>query len=161
MLIELDRILLNSDLWGFDVNDQLKFFFPDNDNIHFISTNLDDLEGHLSTGMFHKPINDPAEQFAKFEGGGAEDKWIGGSEYHGRTARSVESQREDGDDDVKEGEPRRTPGAASSSSRPADEETMMDTGEEEGPGEQEIKRRLILIVSIGGVALNRSSRSFS
>jgi SAM-dependent methyltransferase len=47
LLVELDRLITNADLWGFDINAQLEKYFPDNDNINFASTNLDDLEGQF------------------------------------------------------------------------------------------------------------------
>ena len=44
LLIELDKIITNADLWGFDINPHLESFFPEKDNFHFISTDLEDLE---------------------------------------------------------------------------------------------------------------------
>ena len=44
LLVELDRIITNADLWGFDINPHLESFFPEKDNFHFISTDLEDLE---------------------------------------------------------------------------------------------------------------------
>ena len=47
LLVELDRIITNADLWGFDINPHLKEFFPEKDNFHFLSTDLEDLEGPI------------------------------------------------------------------------------------------------------------------
>jgi trans-aconitate methyltransferase len=47
LLVELDRIITNADLWGFDINPHLKEFFPEKDNFHFISTDLEDLKGPI------------------------------------------------------------------------------------------------------------------
>ena len=44
LLVELDRIITNADLWGFDINPHLQSWFPEKDNFHFISTVLEDLE---------------------------------------------------------------------------------------------------------------------
>ncbi len=44
LLVELDKIITNADLWGFDINPHLESFFPEKDNFHFISTDLEDLE---------------------------------------------------------------------------------------------------------------------
>ena len=44
LLVELDRIIMNADLWGFDINPHLKSFFPQKENFHFISTDLKDQE---------------------------------------------------------------------------------------------------------------------
>ena len=45
LLVKLDQILTNADLWSFDINPHLESFFPEKDNFHFISTDLEDLEG--------------------------------------------------------------------------------------------------------------------
>mgnify|MGYP001157195991 CR=1 FL=1 len=45
LLIELDKIITNADLWGFEINPHLELLFPQKDNLHFISTDLEDLEG--------------------------------------------------------------------------------------------------------------------
>ena len=47
LLVELDRIITNADLWGFDINPHLGSFFPEKDNFHFLSTDLEDLEGPI------------------------------------------------------------------------------------------------------------------
>ena len=47
LLVELDRIITNADLWGFDINPHLGSFFPEKDNFHFISTDLEDLKGPI------------------------------------------------------------------------------------------------------------------
>ena len=44
LLVELDKIITNADLWGFDINPHLESFFPEKDNFHFISTDLENLE---------------------------------------------------------------------------------------------------------------------
>jgi len=45
LLVELDKIITNADLWGFDINSHIESFFPEKDNFHFISTDLKDIEG--------------------------------------------------------------------------------------------------------------------
>ena len=47
LLVELDGMLNNADLWGFDINPYLELVFPQKDNFHFISTELEDLEGQF------------------------------------------------------------------------------------------------------------------
>ena len=60
LLLELDRIITNADLWGFEINPHLEILFPQKDNLHFISTDLEDLEGPfdlitLSHSIFYIP----------------------------------------------------------------------------------------------------------
>ena len=45
LLDELDGMLSNADLWGFDINPYLESWFPKKDNFHFISTDLGNLDG--------------------------------------------------------------------------------------------------------------------
>ena len=47
LLVELDRMLNNADLWGFDINHCLESLFPEKDNFHFISTDLEDVNGQF------------------------------------------------------------------------------------------------------------------
>jgi hypothetical protein len=39
-LVELDEILINAELWGFDINPHLLLYFPVKENFYFISTDL-------------------------------------------------------------------------------------------------------------------------
>ena len=60
LLIELDRIITNADLWGFDINPHLESFFPEKENFNFISPYLENLEGPfdliiLSHSIFYIP----------------------------------------------------------------------------------------------------------
>ena len=52
----MDRILSNAELWGFDINPHLKSIFPEKDNLHFISTTLEDLEGSFDLIIFSHSI---------------------------------------------------------------------------------------------------------
>lgn len=47
LLMELDGMLSNADLWGYDINPHLESVFPIKDNFHFISTKLEDLDGQF------------------------------------------------------------------------------------------------------------------
>ena len=43
LLIELDELLKNSDLWGYDINHHLESVFPKRGNFHFVSNSLNDI----------------------------------------------------------------------------------------------------------------------
>ena len=43
LLIELDKLLVNADLWGFDINTHLNSVFPKKNNFNFLATSLDDI----------------------------------------------------------------------------------------------------------------------
>ena len=45
LLFELDGVLEKAELWGFDINPHQESCFPKKDNFHFISTDLEDIEG--------------------------------------------------------------------------------------------------------------------
>ena len=45
LLDELDGMLSNADLWGFDINPYLESWFPRKDNFHFISTDIGNMAG--------------------------------------------------------------------------------------------------------------------
>lgn len=47
LLRELDGVLSNADLWGFDINPHLETLFFDKENFNFISTGLEDVDGHM------------------------------------------------------------------------------------------------------------------
>jgi len=47
LLVELDRIITNADLWGFDINPYLELVFPQKDNFHFVSADLNKAPGQF------------------------------------------------------------------------------------------------------------------
>jgi len=60
LLIELDGLLKNSDLWGYDINHHLESVFPKRGNFHFVSTSLNDISESfdlitLSYSIFYIP----------------------------------------------------------------------------------------------------------
>lgn len=44
LLLELDGLLGDAELWGFDINPHLESIFPKKNNFHFLSTNLKDIK---------------------------------------------------------------------------------------------------------------------
>jgi len=47
LLLELDDLLVDAHLWGFDINPYLKALFPGKDNLRFLSPTLDELDTSL------------------------------------------------------------------------------------------------------------------
>ena len=40
-----NKVLKNCELWGFDINDHLKFLFPNKENFYFVSKDLQKVKG--------------------------------------------------------------------------------------------------------------------